>query len=171
MTDKAYITKLADRIIKKYNTRDPIELAEHLNIIIMPVDFKKQKGVYKIIKRNRFIFISTALDEVMQKIVLFHEIGHDLLHRQIAAQIGVFQEFNLFSYHANRMEYEANLFAAEISLPTSEFLEYTELDYSAEQIAKAMYTDINLVNFKIDMLSSQGYNFNKQDYNSKFLKG
>ena len=43
--------------------------------------FAKQKGAYKVIERNRFIFIKKDLHPVMHDIVLLHEIGHDTLHR------------------------------------------------------------------------------------------
>ena len=171
MVDKKNIINLVDKVINKCGTRNPYKIAKQLGIDIIYVGFKKQKGVYKIIKRNRFIFLSTNLDEIMQKIVLFHEIGHDLLHRDVASKIGIFQEFNLFNYRSSRMEYEANMFAAEISLPTDAIMEYIELGYTSEQIATNMQTDINLVALKLDILREQGYKLNRQDYSNKFLKG
>lgn len=47
----------ANRIVKAAGSREPEPISDHLGIIIMPVDFTKQKGVYKEIERNRFIFI------------------------------------------------------------------------------------------------------------------
>ena len=35
------------------------------------------KGVYRVIKRNRWIFINSNLSEWMQKVVCAHELGHD----------------------------------------------------------------------------------------------
>lgn len=83
----------ADTIVREIGTRDPERIAKELGIVIKEVDFDRQKGVYKVIKRNRFIFIKSDLHEVMHRIVLLHEIGHDQLHRK---QATVFQEFNLF---------------------------------------------------------------------------
>ena len=41
--------------------------------------------------------------------MLWHEIGHDILHRQEAVAAGGFKEFNIFDMRENRMEYEANI--------------------------------------------------------------
>ena len=56
----------------------------------------------------------------MEKIVLLHEIGHDTLHRDEATKVGGFKEFEIFDMKDSRMEYEANLFAAQISLPDAD---------------------------------------------------
>ena len=40
------------------------------------------------------------------------------------------------------MEYEANIFASQISLPDDEILEYIESGYDIQQIARAMHSDI-----------------------------
>ena len=47
--------------------------------------------------------------------MLLHELGHDALHREEATKVGGFKEFEIFNMRDNRMEYEANLFAAQIS--------------------------------------------------------
>ena len=104
----------------------------------------------------------------MRKIVLLHEIGHHALHRKEAQ---VFQEFSLFTDMAvNRMEYEANLFAAEISLPDDEILEYIYQGNSAEFVASAMESDINLVALKVDALNRRGHNFYSLVHCNSFLK-
>lgn len=167
---KEIIVDKANRIIKKCGCRDPYKIAEDLKITVIPHYFKKQRGAYKVIQRNRFIFINTELEPVMEKIVLLHEIGHDTFHREMAIQAGSFQEFNIFDMRNNRTEYEANVFAAQIALPDEDILECIERGYDIEQIARALYSDINLVALKVDILNSQGYKFNTQDHRSDFLK-
>ena len=124
-------------------------------------------GLYKVILRNRFIFIKSDLSEVMRRIVLLHEIGHDQLHRRLADE---FQEFQIFDMRGNVMEYEANLFAAQIALPDEEILDYIRSGYDAAQIAMAMASDINLVALKVSELSRRGYTFRDVDHRSDFLK-
>ena len=70
------IISRADKLVKQTGSRNPEQIARELGIIIKNVPFKSQKGVYKIIERNRFIFIKEDLDERMRRIVLLHEIGH-----------------------------------------------------------------------------------------------
>ena len=83
---------------------------------------------------------------------------------------GGFQEFNIFDMRENRMEYEANVFAAQASLPDDTIIEYIKRGYDIQQIAKAMHSDINLIALKVDTLNSQGYQFRKQEHRNDFLK-
>lgn len=160
----------ADRLVRRYETRDPGQLAREMDVTIMPRPFVKQKGVYKVIERCRFIFIKADLEPVMYKIVLLHELGHDVLHRNEAVRAGGFQEFNIFDMSDRRMEYEANIFAAQISLPDEEILEYILRGDDVEQIAKLMHSDINLVALKVAELNQRGYSFRQQEARGDFLK-
>ena len=42
--------------------------------------------------------------------------------------------------------------------------------YTSEQIARAMYTDINLVALKVAHLAETGYDLRRIDHRSDFLK-
>lgn len=162
-------TRQADKLVGRFGTRDPERLAEEMGIIVMPCPFHRQKGAYKVIERNRFIFIKEDLPQVMYSIVLLHEIGHDILHRHEAVRAGGFQEFNIFDMSSRRMEYEANIFAAQVALPDDEVLEYILQGYDVGQIARAMESDINLMALKVAELSHRGYSFQRQEYRSDFL--
>ncbi|EAB7883607.1 ImmA/IrrE family metallo-endopeptidase [Salmonella enterica subsp. enterica] len=155
------------KVIKRAGSREPEDIAEQLGITIMPVAFSNQKGVYKVIERNRFIFIKEDLCPELRKIVLLHEIGHDVLHR---GEAKIFREFNIFDMKNNRMEYEANSFAAEVALPDEEILEYIYEGCDIGVIAKSMYSDINLVALKVANFNRRGYSFRPQDSRSDFLK-
>ena len=162
-----HIIRIADKLVSKHETRNPEALARALGIRIYDVPLKRQKGMYKVIKRNRCIFVNSNLDEHMRSIVILHEIGHDRLHRK---QATAFHEFQLFDMSRNVMEYEANLFAAQVSLPDEDVIEYIHRGCSADMIAGAMNSDINLVAIKAADLSRRGYAFRLQDYRSNFLK-
>ena len=130
-------------------TRNADRIERELGLIVMPRDFSLTKGAYMVIERNRYIFINKHLDPVMHDIVLLHEIGHDCSHRREAIQVGGLQEFNIFDMRNQRMEYEANMFAAQIALPDDEILEYIYGGYDVGQIARIMCSDINLVALKV----------------------
>lgn len=142
----------------------------HYFIEVISVDFKRQRGAYKVLMRNRFIFIKNDLHPVMESIVMLHEIGHDVLHRKEAVKAGGFKEFNIFNMRENRMEYEANVFASQVSLDDEEILEYIHYGYDIQRIASAMHTDANLVALKTDALIAQGYCLHHQEYENRFLK-
>ena len=68
----------------------------------------------------------------------------------------------------SKPEYEANIVAAEILLDNDELLDYIYYyRYSAEQIARAMHTDINLVALKIAHLNELGYDLRPIEHRSK----
>ena len=164
------IVQTANRLVDTLGTRDPHRIARELGIEVVPVDFKRQRGAYKVLMRNRFIFIKNDLHPVMESIVMLHEIGHDVLHRKEAVKAGGFKEFNIFDIRDSRMEYEANIFATQIALPDDDFLELAEQGYDVQQIARTMHSDVNLVALKADTLISQGYRLRPQDYKNRFLK-
>ena len=141
-----------------------------LGINIIYRNFDKQRGAYKVILKNRFVFLKNGMHPVVEQIVLWHEIGHDVLHRKEAVAVGGFKEFNIFEMRENRMEYEANIFASQASLPDDTILEYIENGYDIQQIARAMSSDRNLIALKVDTLIAQGYQLRKQEHQNDFLK-
>ncbi len=163
--------KKANHLVNKYGTRDADHLAREIGLHVMDSDFDKQMGVYKVILRNRFVFLKKDLHPVMRSIVLLHEIGHDMLHRKEAIDAGGFQEFQGFDLSNRRMEYEANIFAAEIMLPTDEILEYCYQGYNAAQIAGEMSSDVNLVSLKVAELKRKGHGFRGVEFDVGFLTG
>ena len=164
------LSAIGSGLVKRFGTRDPFIIAEELGIEVMFCDgFGPLKGMYRVIKRNRFIFINKDLKPKMQRIVCAHEIGHDQLHRSIAGS-GVLHEFMLYDMTA-KPEYEANIVAAEILLDTDEILEYIyRYGYTSEQIAGKTDTDINLVALKIAHMAETGYDLRPVEHRSDFLK-
>ncbi len=80
------------------------------------------------------------------------------------------QEFMLYDMKS-RPEYEANIVSTEILLDNKAVLEYIyDYGYTAEQIARAMKTDINLVALKVAHLTTLGYNLWPLEHKSNFLK-
>ncbi len=165
-----YLSKAGSDLVRRCGTRDPFLIAQELGIEVLFCDsFGPLKGMYRVIKRNRFIFINKELSPQMQRIVCAHELGHDRLHRHLAKG-NALQEFMLYDM-TTKPEYEANIVAAEILLDTEELLEYVyEYGYTSEQIARAMHTDINLVALKIAHLAQTGYDLRRIDHRSDFLK-
>ena len=165
-----HLALVGNRLVKKCGSRNPFEIATDIGVeVLFCKDFGPLKGMYRVIKRNRFIFINKDLTDGMQRIVCAHELGHDQLHRQFAKENPI-QEFMLYDMRS-KPEYEANIVAAEILLDNEELLEYIyRYRYSAEEIAHAMNTDINLVALKIAHLTELGYDLRPIEHRSDFLK-
>lgn len=165
-----YIRNEAYKLINKYHTRNPFELADETGVQVVFMDIGAMKGMYSLIKRNRFIVLSDALDEYEQMLVCAHELGHDRLHREFAKDASL-REFMLYDM-SSRPEYEANIFAAEIMLPDENIVKLSKRGYDAEQIARALYTDTNLVALKLSSMTQRGYSFTDTyySYRANFLK-
>lgn len=154
-----YIYERAARLIRMCETRDPFRVAKESGIYVrFQNDFTRLKGMYTVMKRNRFIFINAGLPERKQRIVCAHELGHDILHRALAAD-NALREFMLYDM-TSRPEYEANVFAAHLLLDEKEIMRRARGGYDAYQIAAYMNTDINLMLVKMNEMNRQGYKFN-----------
>jgi len=162
------IIKKARRLVRRCETNDPFRIAREAGAEIFFRDLGKLKGMYACIKRNRYIVINQHMNPWLQKLVCAHELGHDQFHRALATNRWM-QEFMLYNMN-QRPEYEANVFAAELLLRDKDIIELSDGGLDIEQIARAVYSDVNLVALKLGLLSQKGYNFRQFDYKSDFLK-
>lgn len=161
----------ADELIELYGRCSPKRLARELDIEVLERDFSKQKGAYKLILKNPFIFIKRDLSDSMKKIVLMHEIGHDRLHRDKADDCVGFAEYDIFDMLDHSMEYEANVFAAQFLISDEELYDCINCGYDIEKTACALGTDRNIVALKVDILKKQGAKLYSQLHDNKFLAG
>ena len=164
------LSEVGERLVRRCGTRDPFEIARQLGVeVLFCPDFGSMKGMYRVVKRTRFIFLNRDLTPQRQHIVCAHELGHDQLHRDLA-KTGALQEFMLYDM-TTKPEYEANIVAAEILLDTDEVLDYVyHYGYTSEQIARAMGTDINLVALKVAHLAETNRGLRPVEHRSDFLK-
>lgn len=131
IASKSIIEK-ANKLLGKLGTRDPFEIAKAMDIELIVKELGALKGFYKTIYGIPFIFLNKSLDKKTARIVLAHEIGHHILHKEFAA-FG-FEETSLFS-PASRREYEANLFAAEIMISDADVEESLEYGGTVQSLA------------------------------------
>ena len=99
------LSKVGSDLVRRCGTRDPFQIANALGITVMDdcENLGSLKGMYCIVKRNRFIFLNKDLSPQMKRIVCAHEIGHDRLRRALAKKHGL-QEFVLYDM-ATKPEY------------------------------------------------------------------
>jgi len=117
-----YISRTVDKLIKKYQTRDPYELCSSLGVRVRLMDLEYGlKAYYFYQSRIRSIVLNSRVAEPIRRILVAHELGHDRLHKKLAMLKG-FQEIELFD-KTIPAEYEANIFAAELMIADNEVLE------------------------------------------------
>ena len=115
MYNADYIIQTVNKLKKKYKTSDPYELCEAMHIVLYRMDLRKKlKGYFFYHSRQKSIVIDSNVNKVLERILIAHELGHAVLHKEVAMMHG-FQEMEMFEGTAKPMEYEANLFAAELS--------------------------------------------------------
>lgn len=112
-------------LMKKYRTKNPYTLCKILKIHIRYMDLGKVKGIYKKVVTNKFIVINENLSEIMQLVVLCHELGHAILHD--TKEIQSFKDYDLFPRISNQIEIEANMFAAELLFDENSDIYETEI--------------------------------------------
>lgn len=151
------IFEFTQRLLKRYRTSNPFELADMLGIQISYKHFNSLKGMYFVVDRCAFITLSDTLDETMEKIVLFHEIGHHLLHRHLASK--AFQEFGLYDM-SSKPEMEANIFAANMLIDDDELDSLARENYTSSQIARLLYVPHQMLLIKMQDMNSRGYDYN-----------
>ena len=169
MPNREYIQNVANKLIKKFDTRDPFQLCQAIGVEVFYADLGSLKGMYKYLKKNRFAVINENLDPFTKTLVCAHELGHDILHQNLARKVCL-QEFILYDMKS-RPEYEANLFASEILLPDDIIFNLARDGYDIKQISKELCTDINLIALKVSSMNTRGYRFNNTiDAKSDFLR-
>ena len=57
----AEIVKIVNKLIDRCGTRDPYKVAKELGINIIYRNFDKQRGAYKVILKNRFVFLKNGM--------------------------------------------------------------------------------------------------------------
>jgi Zn-dependent peptidase ImmA (M78 family) len=157
MSSIEYISKTVDKLSKKYKTRDPYELCRALGVQIRLKDLGIGiKAYYFYQSRIRSIVLNRRGSEPIRRILTAHELGHDRLHKEIAMLKG-FHEVELFDM-ASPIEYEANIFAAELLIDDNELLELLNDDNkSFFDVASELYVPAALLDFKFRVLKHKGY--------------
>lgn len=137
------VKKCVSMIKKKAKTDDVFELVDYFNIQTIDIDLGSSTlGMYKYIKRNKFIFLNTSLDDFQRRFVLAHELGHAVLHSNLNC---FFLEKKTF-YLKNKFEIEANKFAVELLVDDKD-LEELE-GYTINQAAAILGVPADLLIYK-----------------------
>lgn len=136
------IRKLANSIAKKYQSRNPFEIIQGMNVILVFASLIDVRGFYQYFQRNNIIYIDAHLSDNEKNIVCSHELGHMLLHKDSNA---LFMDTRTH-FVTTKYENEANTFAAELLIPDSIILENPGMTKS--QIARLAGYDEKIMNFK-----------------------
>lgn len=130
-----WIKEIVERLVEKHSTNDPFEIAKDKNIYVIEKDLHEEIfGFYKYIRRNKFIYLNSNLNERDKIFTLSHELGHSEIHPNLSTPF--LKRKTLFSI--DRIENEANRFAVELLLPDNAINEHRDLGMTLNEIA-SMY--------------------------------
>lgn len=144
------IKAAAERLCRKYGTRNPYEIAAQRNIIIKSESLGSIRGYYNKCYRQKFIHVNCDMPEEQQRKTCAHELGHAVLHPD--ANTPFLRDFTLFS--VNHLEIEANQFMIQLLFPDDEFQEYCY--YTVPQVAQMLQFSEDLVKYKFSTLEGDG---------------
>ena len=123
---------LANKLAKKFGTRNPFEIIKGMNVILMFVDLVDVRGFYQYFQRNNIIYIDQNLSRAEQIWVCAHELAHMLLHKKANT---VFMDTRTH-FNTSVYEIEADKFAIELLVSDDDLAVYK--NYTVEQISRLM---------------------------------
>jgi len=112
------------------------------------------KGFFLECRRIKTITLNSDMPSVIQRIILTHELGHAVLHKN--SGIHAFHEVSLFD-DSSVFEKEANLFAAEFLLKDEDVLETLNADTTFFSAASRLMVPMELLDFKFRVMKWKGY--------------
>lgn len=152
------VCSIADELKNTYMESDPKKLAAELHIPVQTEPLGTEpdacKGFLLKMQDVCVITVNADLDEDMQRIILAHELGHALLHKD-TLPLSAYHDFSLFD-KVTREEYEANLFAAELLLSDADVLNELNTDDFFFSAAARLRVPPELLDFKFRILKSRG---------------
>jgi len=162
------IIKDAEKFHKALGTKNPYDLASYLDIGIREDELGSLKGYILFQSRIAIICINHKISEELKKVVICHEIGHYLYHRD--KRVSTFTESSIFLSNCKN-EYEANMFAAEFLLDDNDTLEAIKSHGGFFEAAGALMVPPELLDMKLKTLKHKGYSFDYSlDATGDFLK-
>lgn len=124
------IQKRINRLVRFYHTRDPFEMIQGMNAILVFYPLDGVRGFYQYFQRNNIIYIDERLPKHEQLFVCAHELGHMFLHKKSNA---IFMDTRTH-FNTHKYEIEADEFAINL-LISDDFLMENK-GYTTEQIAR-----------------------------------
>ncbi|MEK4702012.1 ImmA/IrrE family metallo-endopeptidase [Solibacillus sp. FSL R7-0668] len=144
-----WIRNLVKELIAKHGTNNPYEIAQAKNIYVFEHDMHEEIfGFYKYIRRNKFIYINSILEEQDKLFTCCHELAHSEMHSRIDTPF--LKRKTLFS--VDKLENEANRFAIELLIPDENLQEYLNQQMTMQDIALLHNVPLELVELKCKKL-------------------
>lgn len=140
------VKRLVAYYVRKFDTRNPFELADHLNVEVQTGPLGSRAGCYMFLKNHKCIFLNENLEERERTLVMAHELAHSIMHRKENCYFIRNKTLMLTS----KIEIEANKFAAELLIPDNLMIENPGM--TKTQIARLAGYNEKIMEFKEGLL-------------------
>lgn len=140
--DNKQIKQIVSYYCKKFNTRNPFEIADHLGILYQ-IGNIGCSGCYMFLKNHRYIFLNQNLSEYETRLVMAHELGHAIMHRKENCYFIRNKTLLLNS----KIEIEANIFASELLIPDDIIRENRDL--TTQQLSRLLGYEQALIELRL----------------------
>lgn len=140
--------RIAESLVRKFHTRDPMRISEALGFIIIRTPLHGIRGFWHYTQRRHLIFIDSGLSDYDARFVCAHELGHVLLHRGCNR---IYLDSNTY-FPTSRQEIEANRFAVDLLYDDDDLRFLTE--YPIQLAADYMGTSTALAEYRLKSIRS-----------------
>lgn len=137
------IKKKADELARKFQTRNPFEIVQGLNVILVFVPLTDTRAFYQYFQRNNIIYIDENLSPHEQAFECAHEMGHMFLHKKSNA---IFMDTRT-NFNTNKFENEADTFAMDLLIDDNTLIEYRE--YNVRQLSRILGYEQRLIELRL----------------------
>lgn len=135
-------------LIEMYQTNNPFELCDYLNIKIIRSNLGSEiKGFFQRTPNGyEIIHINSELNDNESKYICAHELGHAIMHTDLSLQFFIENPLQI----KNKYEIQADKFAAELLIPDN--LESCELEgMTIEQLGYYYKVPKELIKYKFNI--------------------
>lgn len=135
-------------LVERYDSADPFELCEHLEINIIKTPLAEDiNGFFQRTPNGyEFIHINSNIDEQEMKYICAHELGHAILHTHMSMSLFFENKFQV----KNKFEIQADKFAAELLLNRA-LEDYVCEDLDADQLSSLLCVPKKLLRYKFNL--------------------
>lgn len=141
------IKKKADDLARRFQTRNPFEIIQGLNVILLFVPLINTRAFYQYFQRNNIIYIDENLSPSEQMFECAHEMGHMFLHKNANA---IFMDTRT-RFNTSRYEKEADTFAMDLLVGDDVLAEYQE--YNVERLSRLLGYEERLIELRLNSRS------------------
>lgn len=136
--------KWADELARRCQTRNPFEIIQGLNVILLFVPLVNTRAFYQYFQRNNIIYIDENLSRSEQMFECAHEMGHMFLHKNANT---IFMDSRTM-LNTNRYEKEADIFAMDLLISDDILIEYQE--YNIERLSRLLGYEKRLIELRLN---------------------